>query len=132
MCVEIKNSEAAGGGNFIATFVQAWKVRFASNVLMPLFEMLEDLKDETHYFQATLKTGSAREQRKNLFQNQSRIVSIDDVHTPEEAQILNHDMSVDVSAMAINYHQMVAGRDIIKSNGTDYFKLFFVAVIGVA
>lgn len=41
-----------------------------------------------------------------------------------KAQKLNHDISVDLSAAAINYHQMVRRRDIIKSNGTDYFKVF--------
>lgn len=49
--------------------------------------------------------------------------------THRKAQKLNHDISVDLSAMAINYHQMVCRRDIIKSNGTDYFKIFFRIVV---
>lgn len=48
--------------------------------------------------------------------------------THRKAQKLNHDISVDLSATAINYHQMVRWRDIIKSNGTDYFKIFFLAL----
>lgn len=45
--------------------------------------------------------------------NQSRIVSISptsDDDTVEKAQKLNHDISVDLSAEAINYHQMVCPR----------------------
>lgn len=60
-----------------------------------------------------------------LFQSHS-IVARRPTH--RKAPKLNHEISVDLSAMAINYHQMVRRIDIIKSNGTDYFKIFFLAL----
>lgn len=63
-----------------------------------------------------------------MFQSLSRSLHWSST-THRKAQKLNHDISVDLSASAINYHQMVCRRDIIKSNGTDYLKYFFISLL---
>lgn len=70
------------------------------------------------------------EQKINRIVSSHSLASFSDRPTHRKAQKLNHDISVDLSAMAINYHQMVCRRDIIKSNGTDYFKVFSLPVHG--